>query len=625
MLLWTPMPITTLVNGRTIDTDKLTDGSFVRYGRRFKAGVTRLQVELLAFLQGWEAPFGKGKLAHFKRIVTLLWPDYQWNRWSEDQARALCENNLVAFMGCGGSGKSLMLAMWALINWWAAPQDTTIAVTSTDIDGGKRRVWGYVVTLHQTARWQDDSGNVGKPPGKLTDQPPMVRLVETEDGIRGAGQQSISLVAAGNQHLDSAMKVLQGLHNRRVILILDELQSLASSIIGGVLENLQRNEYFQLCAAGNIGDATDPLGVLCRPVTDTNHGYDDVNSETKSWKITRQGMNGICVRFDAEDSPNFDDYVEDCPDRYPFLPRVSEVRAKKDLLARGLVEIGDYYRQWKAFITPSSVEDGRYSAAAILKFEAKMMADWAKAGGYVTIGGCDPAYTSGGDRFVLMPIRYGQTNAGIWTLEFQVPILLQHNVDSDELRNYDIARQAVEHCKRHMIEPIYFGIDCSGENPLGDIFAAVWENNDFLRVNFQGKPSAMPVSLTDRRPCHDEYNDKCAELWCTGANFLRNKQLKNIGPVQELELSSRKIVRGTSGKLLVEAKRVMKRRTRSSPDEADAGNVGIEVARVRLGAIAGAEGYTARQDTWNQVARKTNVEPIRQNWNRGIQTFVRRF
>jgi hypothetical protein len=620
------MAIVTLATGQTIDTDKLTDGSFVRYGRRFRHGVTWLQVELLAFLQGWAAPHGLGKAAHFKRIVEFLWPYYEWNRWSDDMARALCEHDLVAFMGCGGSGKSLFLAMWALINWWAAPQDTTIAITSTDLEAGKRRVWGYIVTLHQSAQWADDNGVVTGPPGKLTDQPPQVRLTE-KDGVRGAGQQAINLVAAGNQHVDSAMKALQGLHNKRVILILDELQDLAMSIIGGVLENLGRNEYFQLCAAGNIGDANDPLGVLCRPVTPTNLGYDDVNAEVQSWDIlSRSGKAGVCVRFDAEYSPNFDDYNPNDPawhDKYPFLPRVSEVAAKKLQLEQGMLELGDYYRQWKAFITPKNIEDGRWSPAAILRFQAEIAAEWATLGGYVTLAGADPSYTSGGDRFILYPMRYGLINSGLWVLEFQEPLSLQHDMNDSELRNFAMVRQVKKICQDLKIESQYFGCDISGENPLGDIIASEW-NNEFLRVSFLGKPSSMPASLTDGRPCSEVYGNKCAELWCVGADFLRCGQLRGIGKVHASELAARKIFRGTRNKICVEDKKVMKKRIRMSPDVADAGNVGLEVARVRLGAVAGAMGTQARMAGWQEVAKKMTVSPIRLNSARGIQTFVRR-
>lgn len=620
------MPIIRLASGSLINTELLNAGSFVRYGRVFRAGVTKLQVELMAFLGDWKAPYAFGKVEHFRRLVSIIWPFYQWNEWSDDMAAALCANDLVAFMGCGGSGKSLMLAAWALVNWWAAPQDTAIAITSTDIEGGKRRVWGYVVTLHQQARWPDDDGNenIGKAPGKLTDQPPLVRLSDTTDGVRGGGQMAIMLVAAGNEHLNAALKILQGLHNKRIFLILDELQDLASSIIGGVLENLKLNEYFQLCAAGNIGDPNDPLGTLCRPVTPDNKGYDDVSAETQSWAIERAGLKGVCVRFDAEYSPNYRHHVSGVPDKYPFLPRVAYVEQKKQELAAGMLDMGDYYRQLKAFVTPRNVEDGRWSAAAILKFQAEIAAEWATAGGWVTVAGCDPAYTSGGDRFVFFPVRYGQSNAGIWTIEFQEPQSLQHNPLDGEIRNHAMVRQTIRLCEENGVEPRYFGVDVSGENPLGDIFAEEWKNNEFLRVNFQGDASELPVSLTDRRPCDHEYGNKCAELWCIGANFLRYGQLRGIGKTQARELSARQVRRGTQNRLFVEKKKEMKKRTGGiSPDTADGGNVALEVLRVRLGAIAGAEGIKARTDAWGVVAKKTLVVPTRLRSARGIQSIRR--
>ena len=619
------MPAVKLMDGRTVDTDRLPVGVKVKYGRPFRPGFTHLQIELAGFRENWLPPFGLGRLGHLRKFISIVWPNYQWNEWSQKKFQALCMFDLASFMGCAGSGKSRDLAMYALAVWWSAPMDTAVAVTSTDIEGAKGRVWGHIITAHQEAQWLDDDGVVGRAPGKVTDQPPKVRLAGPDDGVRGAGQQSIQLVAAGNQFTDAALKTLQGLHNRFVLLILDELQDLTPGIIGSVLENLTRNPRFQLCAAGNISGPDDPLANLSRPVTPENRGYDDVNEETESWAIERAGLRGICVRFDAEHSPNFERTKAGLPE-FDFLPRVWEVNQKREALERGEVDITDYYRQWKAFIAPKNAEDGRYSAAAILKFHAgDKVLRWASKEGFVTLGGCDPAYTSGGDRFIFYPVRYGLSDAGIWTLEFQVPFSLQHDLTDSDLRNFAMVRQTIRLCKEAGIEPRNFGVDISGENPIGDIFANEWGNNEFLRVNFQGAASERRVSLTDKRPCKDEYANKCAELWCTGAIFMRHDQIRGLNPQHQKELSARKVIRGTRNRLVVETKKEMKRRTAFSPDVADGGNIGIEVARERHGAIAGAENLAAVQKTWQEVAKKSNVVPIRLSANRGISRVGRRF
>lgn len=611
--------IVPLASGKHIDTDKLQPGQTYRYGRVWKPGFSRLQIELVAFRDDFQPPFGLGRYEHAKRLIKILWPFYEWTSWSGKKWRALCENDLAALMGCAGSGKSRDLGMYALLCWWSAPQDTAVAVTSESIEGAINRVWGEIIRAHQEAQWQNDDGSRADTPGVLTAGPARVKLKGSVDGMTGGGQQSIMLVAAGNAFTDSALRTLQGLHNNFVLLILDELQDLTAGVIGdSVLGNLGRNVRFQLVAAGNIGDVNDPLGKLCRPVTAENGGYDDVDENTDEWKIARGDLKGVCIRLDAEKTPNYERVEQGLPE-LRFLPTVEEVEAKKSLKDQGVLELGSYYRQYKAFITPKVAEDGRYSVNIMTKFKTHLAANWAKEGGYLVVGGCDPAYTSGGDKFILKPVHYGQRADGLWTIEFQPAHALQYEATDGTPRNYDMVRQTKRLCLDLLnISPTNLAVDVSGENPLGDIFANEW-SDEIMRVNFQGKPSELPVSLRDRRPCSHEYANMSAELWGALAVFIRHDQVRGVTTQHAKELAARKTERGAQNKLVIEAKPKMRKRLGYSPDEADGGNLGLAVLRVRHGAVAGAENTAETSRQLKQQQEKSVVLPVRLASQRGIQ------
>src|SRR5438552_320219 len=71
---------------------------------------------------------GLGSFHHRKWIISKIWPEFQWNRWSERMLRGFCESDWLTWMAGGGSGKSKTAATIAVGCWLEAPDRTAVIV-----------------------------------------------------------------------------------------------------------------------------------------------------------------------------------------------------------------------------------------------------------------------------------------------------------------------------------------------------------------------------------------------------------------------------------------------------------------------------------------------------------------
>jgi hypothetical protein len=155
--------------------------------------------------------------------------------------------------------------------------------------------------------------------------------------------------------------------------------------------------------------------------------------------------------------------------------------------------------------------------------------------------------------------------------------------NKEEPRAFQIARQFKDKCEAWGVAPQDAAYDASGGGaPFGDVVDALWSRK-VLRVQFGGKASEKPVSLTDRVPGHERYANRVSELWWTGKELIRNKQL--FGVCRELvrEMTERQYTteKGLSMRIRVETKSDMKVRIGKSPDISDAAFILVELCRTR--------------------------------------------
>jgi hypothetical protein len=531
------------------------------YGREFPADITLVTLELSCLND--PPPQSPGKLFHFKQVVDLLWnhPDskmpIEWTPWLERMIEAAFEHKYLAVAGCASSGKSQAYALWAIVNFLMKPWATLVIVTSTSLKESRKRIWGAITDL-----WRAVPGL----PGKLVDSVGMIRMDDGSDTKYG-DRCGIALVAAERKKEREAVGKLVGIKQQRVIFIADELPELGESILEAAYTNLSNNPFFQLIGIGNPASYYDPFGQFATP----KDGWGSVTVEDEEWETER----GHCLHFDAHKSPNIiAGHVV-----YPWMITPQNLAESAD-------KLGDnspgYWRMYRGFWCPTGSDTSIYSESDIVKYGADQRVEWIDKP--TKVAALDPSFSANGDRSILYFGFVGVDTSGKRVVCLDHYEELREDVtNKEEPRAFQIARQFKDKCEAWGVAPQDAAYDASGGGaPFGDVVDALWSRK-VLRVQFGGKASEKPVSLTDRVPGHERYANRVSELWWTGKELIRNKQL--FGVCRELvrEMTERQYTteKGLSMRIRVETKSDMKVRIGKSPDISDAAFILVELCRTR--------------------------------------------
>jgi hypothetical protein len=119
--------------------------------------------------------------------------------------------------------------------------------------------------------------------------------------------------------------------------------------------------------------------------------------------------------------------------------------------------------------------------------------------------------------------------------------------------------------------------------PFGDIVAREWSPK-VLRVEFGGKASKEPASVSDPTPGFARYANRVTEIWFGAKEMMRSGQIKGINEELAKELCARTYTtkKGEKTLLLAEPKTDMKMRIGKSPDIADAGLMLVTLCKERF-------------------------------------------
>jgi hypothetical protein len=576
----------------------------------------KLAIELEAFRVGLSVEQGgKGKYLHFRTICEWQFPSFDWHRWAVRTAKALCSYKYVGLAGSGKSGKSDIMALWGLVSWEADPKNTKVFVLSTNKTDARGRIWGHFCNRFNEMDKGGIEGfkNVGRD-----------CIITFKDPKRGKGDaSSISLVAAGDADRDNAVERLQGQNNENIIILADEFQDCSFSVFDAAC-NLKLNPNFQFVCSGNAASQLDPHGQFCTPKI----GWDSVNADMREWEtLLPDGEEGICLRFDGRDSPNYDEFDRTGENKYPYLIRVESVEhaethwGKKD---------SKYWRQIRGYWPPGGLDAGIiYPVADLIKHNA-MSSKIVWQGVPVDIMGADPSYTNGGDRFICYHLQYGVANRGtaeaphlIPTIHFKewVELKLDDSTPNSS-RDYNMVRKMRDQAEEWGCEPENCAVDGSSANPIRGIIAREWSDK-VLILNFGGSPSDLPYKKDDPRPCKEVFDRKVSELCYIGREFLLNNQLSGIGVEHAKELSMRRYEE-VGRKTRVETKSELKERTKGiSPDISDAAWCGLELLRQRHKLLPGAK-FTP-ENSWVSLfgPAKTRVDKPPTYTFKSLQTMQR--
>lgn len=558
----------------------------LRYGKKFPPGTNDLTIELYAFRhQLTEEQGGLGAFQHFKNIVNLVWNRkgsprrFIWSPWAEDMVREACDNMYLAVAGCASSGKSDTYALWAIVNYLAAPTETLVILTSTTLREARRRVWKSIEEF-----WLAAPGL----PGKLVSSLGQIKGMNKGGGVwEGTG---LVLVPSEKKAEREAVGKLVGIKQKRVILVADELPELPESIVHAAYSNLSNNPYFQMVGLGNPNSHFDAFGIFAMPET----GWASISEADSEWKTAR----GKCIRFDAEQCPNvLEDRIV-----YPWMPTRAKIeQTKADYGEKSLA----YYRMVRGFWAPDGVSSGIYSEADLVRGLAATKARW--KGTPVPVAGLDPSFTAGGDRTICFFGLVGEDESGATVLQFEDYALLKEDImDKQTPRTHQMAQQFIQHCKRRNVQPRHAGVDgTGGGGPFCDVLASLWGTDSFVRVMFGGAASTRPVSANDRTPANDRYYNRMSEIWYVGQELIRSGQLRNITPDLAREMVARQYETRKSGamKIKVESKTEYKSRTGKSPDIADAAFIMLDVCRTRFG-LMGNERFEVNKERQSVFKKK---------------------
>ena len=611
----------------------IPDGAIEKYGRlwtpRNGAVVTPLRLEMDAFLMGLTPEEGGlGKATHYRNVVSTIWPTYSWHKWAELRAQAFCKVNVeedvqtgnkfvrsvTGLAGGTDSGKSYDMAAWALVNWFVDPLNTMVIVVSTSKIDAKQRIWAALVKMYREAH------TVGIAAGRLIESMDIIKLSDEEGkaidpNVGVSDASSIMLLAAGDEYKDDAQKRLQGKKNRRIVLVIDELQDCSNSVISEAIWGFKGAQELHIVGAGNPSSIFDPHGKFCEPIK----GWMSVDEETPNWKIKVAGIEGLALRFDSEkDNPNQQSFDKGKGLRYPFLPKPNDVAVAKK-------ELGElnpqFWRKFRGFWPPADADDCTIVSDILLaRHGALDKPIW--DGTPKDIAGIDPSYTEGGDRFVFTHMKWGKLISGKWAIALEKQYVLNRRAGSQEDFQYEMIQQIHDLSMKLGIPNQWMGVDASA----GGIFWSIGER-ELLRgwhaVSFAGAASDLPVSAqyamrneaTGKPQVGKElFHNMSSELCFVSRYFLECEQLKGITPDLAWEMTQRKYVRRTR-KIIIESKTDMKKRIGKSPDLFDSFSVGLFVARKVFGAMAGSEAIEEKKRQNKQSFKELKQRlTLRGNW-----------
>jgi hypothetical protein len=567
----------------------------------------------------------RGRYEHLKAFLSWFWPldlccpenlcceeckaagrvlhPLRWNPWTEATLREFCNDETAVFRGnlrtkvtvlsgAAACSKTWTSGMYAFAWWICAPFESTVMFTSTTKAQIKRRIWPVIGHFFDNS-FDPSTGRPRTTWGfcKKTESRTSI------DYISPAGTPSekdaIFAMAVAEGETTKAAHNLRGLHNRRMLLVIDEMNGTPEAILETIPNQLKGCEDHQVICLGNPISHLDPHGQACKPV----QGWSAVTEEKLSWPT--MGVDkwelepGICLRFDGKDSPN----VKLGRDLWPFIftignwARACDPRFEKTLM---------YWSQSRGLWPPEGQCRTILSETLLEKYDPEdgPMFRWVSR--KRTIAFLDPAF--GGDDCMLYFAELGDVEDGKEALQIVHAMALTFEQAAKDERDYIVARQTIEECKLRGVRPEDFGLDRTGTGRgVAAIISAEWSSS-IHQVEFGQLATDRPSSTADNRPSREIYATFVTEMWWSVREFLEAGQLRGIPTQARVELTTREYDL-TGRRYKLETKEDFKSRFNFSPDDGDCVAGLVEVARKHgVGAQTGAA--KATDTVWEELVQK---------------------
>lgn len=540
--------------------------------------------ELSVMLLGFRiAEDPEAKEFFFWEVADRLWnkdPDdkkFRKNKWSWRIIHHCCRENWLAIGGSASSGKSYVLAGWALISWYSDPANTLVLVTSTDLKGARKRIYGAIKTL---------LSSIPNPPCKIQDSIGVIPYKDASGKIFDT--RGIQIVTADKSKSAESMGKLIGAKAPNLILIADEHGEMGPNVTAAAKGNLAKNDRFQMISMSNPASRFDPFGDFAEPAT----GWESVDVlRDVEWKTKHRGR---YIRLNSEESPNID--MTPNPE-YPTGEHTPGVVNQDHLDADLYVPNQDpeevrktrnFMRFHSAIFSDSDQNESVFSESEFIRSGALSTT---KLHNTTLVAGCDVAYSEGGDKTVMILLEEGWDQYGQHAVQLKDMVYLNEDItDKETPRTLQIAQKIKNTCIKWGVAPENFGIDASSGAGQGisDMLRLEWTTNAFLRVQFGGRASERRIAPGVKTRGCDRYKNRSSELYFAAKGYLSGRQIYGITDnfrVIVQQMCARNCYEPTKGEkgliYQVEKKKDFKSRTGYSPDEQDAFLVALETALVR--------------------------------------------
>lgn len=554
-------------------------GTQQKYGAVWDARLSDAQIELACIRMGgrWKNRRGKvcglGLVQHMLNAQALIWPELDDHRWHRECVKAACENPFAVFMGPASCGKTHEAAKIALCDYFAAPHETMVLVSSTDLRGLELRVWGEIKMLWRKAKERHDWI-----PGNIVESKHCISTDDIdEDEVRDMRRGLIVIPCVIGGRFIGLQKYV-GIKQSRVRLVADEAQFCPSSFLEAI-SNLEKNPDFRCIVMGNPLDTMDSLGKAAEPLD----GWDSVGEPEKTTTWRTKFRNGVCLNLVGTDSPNFDEPGR--APKYPYLIHRKSIESTVEYYGMDSIQ---YYSQCKG-VLKSGLQARRVITREICRKNGALEKAVWKGTPTTMIAAADIAYGNiGGDRAVFMRGEFGHDVSGKLVLELSEPEIIPVSIRNESSPEDQIAEFVRTQCEHYGIPPENFFYDATGRGSMGTAFARIWSAM-VVPVEFGGAPSNRPVCqdmfildpVTGSRRlklCHEHYSKRVTQFWFTLRYCIESGQLRGLHPdvMDEGCMREWKIVRGD--KIELESKSETKKRMGRSPDLMDCAVTVVEGA-----------------------------------------------
>jgi hypothetical protein len=368
---------------------------------------------------------GLGLFDHWRRYLTLLWPEDDHHRWSDMLLNLLITERILVVMGSRDSGKTRGVSKWVVADYYLFKDETLTLMTSTNMRGLELRCWGDIKSLHERARrrypWLP--GNVNDSlHGIFTDD--ISQSNEIRDMRKGI--ICVPCIGTNGEYMGAALKDFCGIKQKRRRLAGDELQFIPVEYLK-VLDSLDKGDFKGLFMGNPIANNGKALDAVAEPVG----GWQSQRpvTTTTQWPNT---YHGVTLNLVGTDSPNFDEETEN---RYPYLIDQSDVDR---VAARpGGKDSVEWWSQIMGIRKAGAVSDRVLLEEDIEKFGGFGEAVW-QGSELVKLYSIDAGF--GGDPCVRTYGEFGKDTAGKDILLFGeqviIPILVSQGQPEQQIARY---------------------------------------------------------------------------------------------------------------------------------------------------------------------------------------------